>query len=462
MKLFSFPKKKKYDNQFLEKIEGLLNHSLGNDSMTNYPSHSKLFECGELLIKHCNLNKEPALFCVNFINHTEISLLKGGSEGHFILWQKILDAFSNSLPESAYCGHTTNGVVIHLWGDACEKKLLETIHKISGSLKKLKFTHRPLVLHSGYTVYPEDTETLIQVQPLTVSSTMAALYPEPDPLSSRIQRFTKEIEKNVIHNLNTESAVIEAVKNHDFSLFYQPQFELKTGKLIGAEALARFSSSGLSLSKTYEYILIIENNSYIIDFTKFSFMKLIMFYQEYRHHISPEFRFSFNLSPAILNWSYFDFVDFVTSHVRQIPDIAKHLTIEVTETAYCSEQQGEYLLTILKGLKELGIKIAIDDFGSGYGSMKLLASDIPHIIKLDRTLTTDICSGSSTGIYIQKLIQSINLTGHNILCEGIETEIQKDFLIEHDVAYGQGYWYAKPMPDKKFINFIAENDTFSI
>lgn len=462
MSSFTFPQNNKHDNQYLEKITNLLNDSSSIDHITNYPSHTKLFECGELLVKHCNLNKSQAAFCVCFIKHTEISLLKGGAKGHFVLWQTILGSFSNALPKDAYsyCGHAaTNGVVIHISGNNCEEKLLKSLHKISDSLKKLKLTSCPLILHSGYTLYPEDTGTLIQLQPITMFSTMAALYPEPDHLNSRIQRFNKEIEKNVTNKLNTESAVIEAVKDHDFALFFQPQVELKTGKLIGAEALTRFSSNGLSLSKTYEYILIIENSPYIVEFTKFSFIKLIECYQRYQNKIPQAFRFSFNLSPAVLSWTNFNFVDFLKSYVQQIPDITEHLIIEVTETAYCSEQQGKYLLSILKELKELGIKIAIDDFGSGYGSMRLLASDIPHTIKLDRTLTTDICSGSSTAIYIQRLIQSIHLTGHTILCEGIETEFQKDFLIEQNVTYGQGYWHSRPMPEKDFSDFLTENNT---
>jgi EAL domain-containing protein (putative c-di-GMP-specific phosphodiesterase class I) len=137
--------------------------------------------------------------------------------------------------------------------------------------------------------------------------------------------------------------------------------------------------------------------------------------------------------------------------------LASHLTIEITESAYTNKSISDIAVSNLRQVKDLGVKVSIDDFGSGYGALKLLASNIPSCIKLDRELTVEFCStNTSEQSYIKNLIHTANISGLSVLSEGIETLAQKEFLIKHGIFSGQGYLYSKPLPEKEFISYLKK------
>jgi EAL domain-containing protein (putative c-di-GMP-specific phosphodiesterase class I) len=211
----------------------------------------------------------------------------------------------------------------------------------------------------------------------------------------------------------------------------------------------------LSASGTYDYICIIENSRYITDFTQQAFYKIIAFFNKNRSLIPPDFQLSFNVSPAVFRWPKFNLAKMVEDEVDKDPDLASHLTIEITESAYTNKIISDIAIKSLCQLDELGVKVSIDDFGSGYGALKLLSSNIPKCIKLDRELTTEFCSSDiSEQSYIKSLVHTVNISGLSVIAEGIETLGQKEFLIKNGIFYGQGYLYSKPLPEKEFMTYL--------
>ena len=375
---------------------------------------------------------------------------------HLDLWKHILDSISKYLPDNAYIGHLTGGVVIHFWGDDCDVCYQDICREPFIELENLKLTRRPLIVHSGYLVYPDDTGKLGSVAEVIQRVAVATMFPRPDPVRSRLQRFSSELMKNSDELLRIEKLLINSILSESFDLYYQSQHDLVTNEICGVEVLSRFTDDGLLRSKTHDYIVALEDSPYITDFTEISFSKLVVFYNKNASLFPPDFRLSYNLSPAVFQWKSFDFLGMVKKHLAGTPQLSSHLTIEITESAYYDKLLADKIIETLDELKKLGIKISIDDFGSGYGSMKLLSHGVPSSIKLDRDTTLAYFYENQPESYISNLIRAARQSSLQIVCEGIETGEQRNFLADRKIAYGQGYFFSRPVPENEFIQYYKK------
>jgi len=466
--MYKFNKDKVYDNQYLQQVEKALNSPSNVDKNSGFPNQDKMVQCGKLLLQHLNCNDISGAFCMVSVLNTERSYLYGGATHNLDLWRSILECISNSLPEHAYVGRISIGLAIHVWGNNAEKALLESIKVFTHKLERMPlndiFSDKNISLflpsHSGYVIYPQDTGYLDNFIPITRYAAIAALDMKQDLFQSKQQQFRAELLDKINTSISDEKYLIKSIFDDSFVLYYQSQHDLVTNELIGVEALARWSGNGLSFSKTYDYICLIEEGQYITNFTEVSFHKLVEFFKKYQPLFPVGFQLSFNLSPAVFKWPNFDLLKMIKHEVDLVPDLIPHLIIEITESAYTNKTTSAIAVKTLKQIKDLGIQISIDDFGSGYGALQLLASNIPTCIKLDRELTTAFCvTASDKKSYIKNLIHTANFSGLSVLCEGIETLQQKNFLTKQGVFIGQGYFYSKPLKETDFIAHYKNNLT---
>ncbi|MFW5450627.1 MAG: EAL domain-containing protein [Methylophagaceae bacterium] len=449
----------------LLEIEDKLNSNSDIDLSTGFPNQDKMIQCGRLLFDYLNRSKETGFFCVVQILNIERSYQYGGAVQNLLLWKKILECIEETLPQNAYLGRTSIGVAIHAWGDNIVEEFADTIEQFSLHLENIQFDELDLsqgitpflATRVGYVVYPEDTGRLENFVPLSRFAALASTDIAPELMMSKSNRFTKQLLDDSSDYIRTEKLLNTSIINGDFIFYYQPQHNLITNKLIGIELLCRWEGNGLLLSKTYDYICMIENGRYITEFTEKSFDKLVAFFITYHTLFSPSFQLSFNISPAIFRWPKFNLVEVIKKELDKHPDLASHLTIEITESAYTNKAISDIAVTNLSQLKDLGVRISIDDFGSGYGALKLLASNIPKCIKLDRELTVEFCDCDEEVSYIRNLIHTANISHLTVLCEGIESLQQREFLISNGVSLGQGYLYSKPLPEDKMISYLKSS-----
>lgn len=457
MNLYRFNMSSEHDNQYLLALEALLNTSKHTDDISGYPDYSKMLQCGKLLLKHVKTNKLQVVYCGNFIHNAEIGCIAGGMPESIKLWKMILDYFHDKLPQNAYIGKISNTLAIHCWGDECVADIETLLEDVSQFLANIKRTKLPIVTHSGYVVYPDDTGEVKDTAQLTKALAIAALQPKANPLQSRIQRYVPKMMEMADNKRKLEQLLIEQLYQENFSFFYLPYYHIKSHTLCGAEALVRFNHPNLTADKTQEYIQIIEESPYITDFTTIGLKKLANFYEENKHHFKKDFQLSFNLSASVFQWSHYNLYAVIQDCMRISDSFTQHLTIEITESAYYSKDIAQHMIKVLQKLKLLGIDIAIDDFGSGYGSMRLLLSDIPTIIKFDQELTTLFYHDSNPNSYLNLLLQTANKTNHRIIFEGIETALQKSFLLSQNVIYGQGFLFSNVLSQEALLTLCKKS-----
>lgn len=229
------------------------------------------------------------------------------------------------------------------------------------------------------------------------------------------------------------------LKNSEFIPYYQPKVDAKTGKLIGCEALVRWSKNG-NLIPPEEFIPVLEKNRLITEVDFFVFERVCKDINSWIAKGIEPVTISTNFSKLHLQDSNF------IKHIIEIKDKygvdGKYLEVELTETSDIGEY--ELIREFAKQIREAGMHISIDDFGTGYSSLSLLQTIPVDVVKMDKSFLDNCFNDNSK----QFLVDVMNIIKHQkeaILFEGVETREQFDFLQANGCDYIQGYYFDKPL-----------------
>lgn len=237
-----------------------------------------------------------------------------------------------------------------------------------------------------------------------------------------------------------------ALKQEQFILFFQPQFSLTTGAAIGAEALVRWNHPKAGFMMPGDFIPVFEKTGWIA--------RLDYYVAEHACRIIGKWCKTGNiLNPVSINLSRATLLN------SELVDILLHLTekyhvpvsllnLEITESAWVSNP--EQLTAAIYTLRRAGFMVIMDDFGSGYSSLNMLKDIDADALKLDMNFFSGGSLTKKGKIILTSVIQMAAKLGLPVIAEGVETQEQKDFLTSINCAYIQGYYYARPMPQKEY------------
>lgn len=278
---------------------------------------------------------------------------------------------------------------------------------------------------------------------LRSSSTVSVAYFRPMDFD-KYQRI-KEIEKNMS----------KALENGEFAVYLQPKFEVMTKRMVGAEALVRWIREDGTMIYPDEFIPLFEKNGFI---NQLDFYMLEQVCAMMRRRLSEGkvcLPISINQSRVLLNSeTYSKDIAFLLSSYQTPPAL---IELELTERIFSDSL--EEMADVMGRLKELGIKWSIDDFGTGYSSLNLLKKLPVDVIKIDKTFLDETETSEVSRIIIRKTVELIQELDKMVVCEGVETEDQANYLKEIHCDVSQGYLYAKPMPMDQFEQLLDEQET---
>ena len=239
-----------------------------------------------------------------------------------------------------------------------------------------------------------------------------------------------------------------AIDNKEFQLYYQPIIDLDTNKPIGTEALIRWIHPTKGFIPPLEFISLSEKNGFIKDITEWVFKQAADQFPDWGK--KRNFKVSINLSASMLMNDKFisDLIKWIENH--QID--CKKFNLEITETAIISDIQKS--IHILNTLKRLGFTIALDDFGTGYSSLTYLQRLPIDTIKIDRSFISNIKEDTEEFFVLKYMIDLAHHLKLNVVAEGIETKEQAEMVKKYDVDFAQGYYYCKPMPQSRVIEYF--------
>jgi diguanylate cyclase (GGDEF)-like protein len=279
----------------------------------------------------------------------------------------------------------------------------------------------------------------------------AALYVAKGLGKNRYQYYSDDLNNKHLKHLSIEKALSVAVEKKEFSLFYQPIYQLKTRALIGMEALVRWTSEDLGSVPPDQFIPIAEESGMILPISEWILNEAFT-QQNTWHNTGYKTHF------LAINLSSKQFLqDDLYKKMMLLAkgkNILNNIHLELTETALmvdliaCEE--------VLSALKKQGFSLSIDDFGTGSSSFLRLKTLPIDTIKIDRSFITNIDKDKTNAIIVKSILALAHNLNLNVIAEGIETKAEYDFLIEHGCEQGQGYYFSKPIPEKEMAALLKK------
>lgn len=265
--------------------------------------------------------------------------------------------------------------------------------------------------------------------------------------------FTNEFREQMIHNAEITSQMDKAIDNNEFVLYFQPQYNPSTRKIVSAESLCRWIKRDGTVIYPDEFIPVSEHNGYIRVLDRVIWEKAFSRMRQWIDRGENPVPISVNISRGSLESDTLIYVIEQLKNTYNVP--ADLIHFEITESAYSGEQ--DKLIERIERIRELGFKIAMDDFGSGYSSLNIL-KDMPiDILKLDMGFMREGKNADKGRIVISAVVNLAKQLHFTIVAEGVETEEQSDFLQGIGCDIIQGYLFSRPVEESAFLNMLKKS-----
>jgi diguanylate cyclase (GGDEF)-like protein/PAS domain S-box-containing protein len=303
----------------------------------------------------------------------------------------------------------------------------------------------------GITIFPDDgadAETLIK-------NADAAMYCGKENGRNNYQFFTEAMSHEVVERLTLESNLRLALERNELFLVYQPQVEVASGRVIGAEALLRWRHPELGLVPPDKFISVAEAAGLIIPIGEWVLRNACAQVREWQKQGLPAVLVAVNVSAA--QFRHEGFLQVVKRVLNETGLPAECLELEVTESLLLSN--ADVMVSLLRDLKQMGLKLSIDDFGTGYSSLSYLRHFPVHKLKVDRSFVRDAAVDPDSAAITSTIINMAKSLDLKVIAEGVETEEQMGFLRAHHCDEYQGFLFSKPLPPEEFARCLQDNFT---
>lgn len=407
----------------------------------------------ELLLAAQDKGGELALMFIDLDHFKKIN----DSQGHHAGDQLLIEAgmrLKTLLPPDAVIARLGSDEFIIALAGVGEETLTTTAGAIIATLREpFQIDNQRLLSGAsiGISRFPSDGDNVDTLLRNADAAVLAAKLQG----RGRFQFFTAELNAAAQERLLMENRIWLALERHQFELYLQPQINLGTRQMVGAEVLLRWRHPELGFIPPEYFIPIAEESGLILPLGEWVLESALRILAGWQERQLPPLRLALNLSARQCHsGTVLTCLDRIVTETRV--DL-RWLEIEITETA--AMQDPEQTRELLRQLRIRGIKVAIDDFGTGYSSLNYLKLFEIDRIKIDRSFVKDIENDQNDAVIASATIALGHTLGLEVIAEGVETEGQCAFLIHELCDEAQGYLFGKPMPVAQFETLLSNSNT---
>ena len=298
----------------------------------------------------------------------------------------------------------------------------------------------------GISTYPNDGLDAAAL----LKNADVAMYSAKVQGRNNFQFFTMEMNKKALHRLSLQADLRKAIENREFVLYYQPQVDIRSGEIVGCEALIRWLHPNKGLISPVNFIPVAEECGLISAIGEWVLDQACRQSAQWDARGYCNLRMAVNLSAR--QFMKQDLLHIVSNTIEQTGVLAGNLELELTESMvmrYVDES-----IDTLKSLRTMGLHVSIDDFGTGYSSMSYLKKFALSKLKIDRSFIADIAAETDSTSIVATIIalgQGLNL---KVIAEGVETQQQLRFLMDNGCEEMQGYYFSHPLPADEFEKLL--------
>ena len=419
------------------------------DALTGLPNRNVLSEHLKYAIGLARHGKET--LCILFVDldrFKDINDTLGHSRGDAFLVETGKRLRSVLRDNDIVSRHGGDEFVVML-PDSGTKAAVHVAEKLLAALSKpcLIDEHELRVTASiGIAIFPDDgrdSDTLFR-------SADAAMYLAKREGRNAYRFFTEEMQERAARHMTLTHAMHRALELGQFELHYQPQFSIRSGRIVGVEALLRWRHPELGDVAPAEFIPVAEYSGLILPLGEWALRTAVRQLKEWLLEGLPPIVMAVNLSAVqFRDRKLPELVADVLSETQLSPEF---LELELTESAAMSDPQVAF--SIMERLRKLGVHISIDDFGTGYSSFDYLKRFSIHKIKIDQSFVREIDSREQDRAIVRAIISVSKSLGLQTVAEGVESPAQRAFLADHGCDEVQGYLYCKPLSAAQFEAYL--------
>jgi len=421
------------------------------DSLTNLPNRRLFMDrLNHIINVYQREGKQFAILSLDLDHFKDINDNYGHNEGDELLLQ-VGGRISEILRNTDIVARLGGDEFVVLLEDvsnpeAAGRVAQEIITAVSVPFCLTKNNNVQINTSVGISVYPQHgacSETLMD-------HSDKALYQAKDAGRGCFSYFSADLTIATKQRIALEVQLSHAIERKELRIYYQPQVDIVSDKIIGAEALVRWKESEGKLLQPAQFIPFIENTDLMVKIDKWVLEKSCAQWMKLQSMGLQTLTLAVNASPKQFHSAGFS--DFLEKTLISTNFPPNQLEIEVTENA-CLNHKGTAAVTLGK-LKELGVSVAIDDFGTGYSSLSYLVKYPTNKLKIDKSFIDNIPFRRDCMDVIRAIIVMGHLLGYKILAEGVETIDQLEFLKEFGCDIYQGYWKSEPVPAGRFLTLL--------
>jgi diguanylate cyclase (GGDEF)-like protein/PAS domain S-box-containing protein len=294
----------------------------------------------------------------------------------------------------------------------------------------------------GVSVFPDDGQEYDEL----LKKADAAMYQSKSAGKNTYHFYSEEMNVSAVETLKIRNAIRRGLENEEFLLYYQPQIDLRTKALVGAEALVRWNHPEFGLIPADRFIPIAEEAGLIVPVGEWVLREACRQAKEWQKAGMPALVVAVNLSA--LQFKRGNLEKSVSHALLEAGLDPAYLELELTESALIHD--AEKVMDTVKNLKGIGLNIAIDDFGTGYSSLSYLKNLAVSKLKIDQSFVRNMVEDPNDAVIVRTIIQMAKNLKLRTIAEGVETEGQVALLDLQDCDEAQGFRFGRPVPAQEF------------
>jgi len=428
-----------------------LEHQANYDALTGLPNRNLLHD---RLRQAVYAQRSPRNIAVVFMDLDHFKFVND-SLGHGT-GDKLLKSMGERLRAVLREGDTVGRVggdefVLILNDQSNEEVIFRAMQRISAKVSEsitIEGKELYVTCSAGISLYPQDgrdVDTLLK-------NADAAMYRAKEHGRNNFQFYTSEMNERVNERLSLEAALRRALERREFLLHYQQKIDLRSGAIIGAEALVRWNHPEWALVRPARFIPLAEETGLIVPLGEWVLHEACRQAREWLDQGLRPGVVSVNLS--VRQFRQEGLVRTVSRILEETRLDASQLEMELTESMVM--QNVESAIATLQGLKSLGVALSVDDFGTGYSSLSYLKQLPFDTLKIDRSFVRNIGAGEdpNEGVIAQAIISLGHSLRLKVIAEGVETDAQVRFLKRHGCDEVQGFLYGEPVAAEDYAKLL--------
>lgn len=332
-----------------------------------------------------------------------------------------------------------------------ETQLVDITSKLLNLLRQyFNINHKEISVTAsvGISIFPQDGET----PEVLLRNADLAMYRAKGAGANQFQFYIPSMNEQSVQRLELEAELQHAIDHNEFFICYQPQVDLLTQEVIAVEALVRWNHPKKGIVLPVEFIPLAEEIGFIIPIGEWVLRTACQQNKLWQDRGLPPIRVAVNVATPQIKSP--DFINTVRTILQETNLPAKFLEIELTENIILETKE---IVNIVNELKEIGVQIVLDDFGTGNSSLNYLRKVSLNGLKIDRTFITNLEENNSDSVILKAIITMANGLNLEVVTEGIETQEQLDLVKAQKCRDGQGYYFSKPLSAEKIEEFLVKN-----